>query len=50
MHVFIFQICPAIDKVYPFSQLPAAFERMKAGHLRGKIVLNMEEEEGKKDH
>jgi len=37
-------LCPVIEKVFPFSDLPKAYERMKAGHLRGKIVINMDEE------
>lgn len=38
------KMCPTIDKVYPFIELPAAYEKVKAGHLRGKVVINMEEE------
>jgi len=38
------KLCPVIEKVFPFSDLPKAYERMKAGHLRGKIVINMDEE------
>jgi D-arabinose 1-dehydrogenase-like Zn-dependent alcohol dehydrogenase len=37
-------MCPTIEMVCPFSELPKAYERMKAGHLRGKIVINMDEE------
>ncbi|KAJ9583202.1 hypothetical protein L9F63_022449 [Diploptera punctata] len=39
------KMCPTIDKVYPFSQVPAAYERMKAGHLRGKVVVKMNEQD-----
>jgi D-arabinose 1-dehydrogenase-like Zn-dependent alcohol dehydrogenase len=35
---------PIIERVFPFADLPKAYERMKAGHLRGKIVINMDEE------
>lgn len=38
------KMCPTIEMVFPFSDLPKAYERMKAGHLRGKIVINMDEE------
>ncbi|XP_066991829.2 reticulon-4-interacting protein 1 homolog, mitochondrial [Anabrus simplex] len=34
------KVCPSIERVYPFSDLPAAFERVKCGHLRGKIVID----------
>jgi len=30
---------PLIDSSYGFSELPKAFEKMKSGHLRGKIVV-----------
>ncbi len=30
---------PVIDRVYPFSELPAAFERLASGRHFGKIVL-----------
>ncbi|XP_069694032.1 reticulon-4-interacting protein 1 homolog, mitochondrial isoform X2 [Periplaneta americana] len=38
------KICPTVEKVFPFSELPKSYERMKAGHLRGKIVINIDEE------
>jgi Zn-dependent alcohol dehydrogenases len=37
-------MCPVIERVFSSSDLPKAYERMKAGHLRGKIVINMDEE------
>jgi D-arabinose 1-dehydrogenase-like Zn-dependent alcohol dehydrogenase len=43
-YISVFQICPSIEKVFPFSDLPKSYERMKDGHLRGKIVINMNEE------
>ncbi|XP_046630199.1 reticulon-4-interacting protein 1, mitochondrial-like [Neodiprion virginianus] len=35
------KIVPVIEKVYPFSELPQAYERVDKGHLRGKIVIDM---------
>jgi D-arabinose 1-dehydrogenase-like Zn-dependent alcohol dehydrogenase len=37
-------MCSTIEKVFPFSDIPKSYERMKAGHLRGKIVISMDEE------
>ncbi|GLV43588.1 uncharacterized protein CBL_20531 [Carabus blaptoides fortunei] len=34
-------LVPTIDQVYRFNEIPEAFERTKAGHLRGKIVVEM---------
>lgn len=31
---------PAIDRRYPFSQLPDALRNLEEGHARGKIVLS----------
>jgi D-arabinose 1-dehydrogenase-like Zn-dependent alcohol dehydrogenase len=36
---------PVIEKIFPFSELPKSYERMKSGHLRGKIVINVGEEQ-----
>ncbi|XP_049808692.1 reticulon-4-interacting protein 1 homolog, mitochondrial [Schistocerca nitens] len=36
------KIIPLVEKVYPFEEVPAAFDRMKTGHLRGKIVVDMD--------
>lgn len=32
---------PQIDSSYGFGDLPKAFEKMKDGHLRGKIVVKL---------
>ncbi|XP_065213648.1 reticulon-4-interacting protein 1 homolog, mitochondrial-like [Planococcus citri] len=36
------KITPPIEKTYPFSSVPEAYSRMKAGHLRGKIVISLD--------
>nr|NP_722873.1 uncharacterized protein Dmel_CG17221, isoform B [Drosophila melanogaster]AAF51151.1 uncharacterized protein Dmel_CG17221, isoform B [Drosophila melanogaster] len=40
------KLMPLIDSSYGFSELPKAFEKMKSGHLRGKIVVKLREETG----
>ncbi|KAH8298245.1 hypothetical protein KR018_011849 [Drosophila ironensis] len=35
------KLLPQIDSVFGFDELPKAFERMKCGHLRGKIVVKL---------
>lgn len=35
------KLLPIVEKVYDFKAADEAYERMKAGHLRGKIVLKM---------
>ncbi|KAG5346359.1 RT4I1 protein, partial [Acromyrmex charruanus] len=35
------QIVPVIQQVYSFQDLPQAYERLKQGHLRGKLVIDM---------
>ncbi|KAF2902857.1 hypothetical protein ILUMI_03332 [Ignelater luminosus] len=37
------QIIPTIHKVFKFEELPKAYEALAAGHLRGKIIINMQE-------
>ena len=39
--LFLFQIVPFIHKVFPFEETPAAFEMVKTGHLRGKVVIEV---------
>jgi D-arabinose 1-dehydrogenase-like Zn-dependent alcohol dehydrogenase len=34
---------PTVEKAFPFSDLPKSYERIKAGHLRGKVIINMNE-------
>jgi len=38
------QLQPVIEKVFPFEQTVQAFEKVKAGHARGKTVINMKAE------
>jgi D-arabinose 1-dehydrogenase-like Zn-dependent alcohol dehydrogenase len=38
-------MAPVIEEIFPFSELPKSYERMKSGHLRGKIVITIDEEE-----
>ncbi|XP_015603922.1 reticulon-4-interacting protein 1, mitochondrial isoform X2 [Cephus cinctus] len=35
------KLVPVVKKVYPFQELPKAYERVSLGHLRGKIVIDM---------
>lgn len=35
------QIVPVVQQVYPFQDLPQAYERVEQGHLRGKLVIDM---------
>ncbi|KYN08499.1 Reticulon-4-interacting protein 1, mitochondrial [Cyphomyrmex costatus] len=35
------EIVPVVQQVYPFQDLPQAYERMRQGHLRGKLVIDM---------
>lgn len=35
------QVVPVVKQIYPFQDLPAAYERVTQGHLRGKIVIDM---------
>jgi len=38
---FGLQIVPVIQQVYSFQDLPQAYERLRQGHLRGKLVIDM---------
>ncbi|XP_012537852.1 reticulon-4-interacting protein 1, mitochondrial [Monomorium pharaonis] len=35
------KIVPVVQQVYAFQDLPQAYERLKQGHLRGKLVIDM---------
>ncbi|XP_063238794.1 reticulon-4-interacting protein 1 homolog, mitochondrial [Bacillus rossius redtenbacheri] len=35
------KVMPLVEKVFKFEDLPAAYERVKQGHLRGKVVVAM---------
>ncbi|KAI4483680.1 hypothetical protein M0804_007940 [Polistes exclamans] len=35
------QIVPVVKQIYPFQDLPTAYERVTEGHLRGKLVIDM---------
>lgn len=37
------KIVPAIDRQYPFSEIPAALRYVSEGYAKGKIVINMED-------
>ncbi|XP_034472535.1 reticulon-4-interacting protein 1 homolog, mitochondrial [Drosophila innubila] len=37
------KLIPQIDSSFKFAELPKAFERMKNGHLRGKVVVNLKD-------
>ena len=36
------KLVPVIDRVYPFSEAPAALRYMTEGHAKGKVVITME--------
>ncbi|XP_037816480.1 UV radiation resistance-associated gene protein-like [Lucilia sericata] len=36
------KISPLIDSSFEFEQLPAAFDKVSQGHLRGKVVVNID--------
>lgn len=35
------KIVPVVQQVYPFQDLPLAYEKMRQGHLRGKLVIDI---------
>ncbi|KMQ96511.1 reticulon-4-interacting protein mitochondrial-like protein [Lasius niger] len=35
------EIVPVVQQVYPFQDLPLAYEKMRQGHLRGKLVIDI---------
>lgn len=35
------EVVPVVKKVYPFQELPLAYDRVAQGHLRGKLVIDM---------
>ncbi|KAH8293201.1 hypothetical protein KR044_011961 [Drosophila immigrans] len=37
------KLIPQIDSSFDFAELPKAFERMKQGHLRGKVVVQLKD-------
>jgi len=39
--VVLYKLKPVIDSVFPYDRLPEAYSKMKAGHNRGKIVVEM---------
>jgi NADPH:quinone reductase-like Zn-dependent oxidoreductase len=36
------KVKPVIDRCYPLSHVPEAFQYLGAGHARGKVVITME--------
>ncbi len=34
------KVKPIIDRIFPFEQTPAAFDYLRQGHARGKVVIN----------
>jgi len=39
---FLFQVKPVIQETLGFQDVPKAYEKLAAGHSRGKIVINSE--------
>mgnify|MGYP003729693499 CR=1 FL=1 len=39
------KVKPTIDSIYDFDQIPEAIERVEAGGLRGKVIINIAGEE-----
>jgi NADPH:quinone reductase-like Zn-dependent oxidoreductase len=33
------KVTPAIDRCYPFEQIPAAIRYQEQGHARGKVIV-----------
>jgi NADPH:quinone reductase-like Zn-dependent oxidoreductase len=36
-------VVPVIDRCYPFGELPEAMRYLAGGHVRGKLVITMEQ-------
>ncbi len=43
INYYPFQIVPVMHSVYKFENLPDAYRALEEGHLRGKVVVNMEQ-------
>jgi NADPH:quinone reductase-like Zn-dependent oxidoreductase len=41
------KLTPAIDRTYPLSEVPAALRHMQEGRARGKIVIRVEDTDGR---
>jgi NADPH:quinone reductase-like Zn-dependent oxidoreductase len=41
------KLTPAIDRTYPLSEVPAALRHMREGRARGKIVIRVEDTDGR---
>jgi NADPH:quinone reductase-like Zn-dependent oxidoreductase len=41
------KLTPAIDRTYPLSEVPAAIRHMQEGRARGKIVIRVEDTDGR---
>ena len=39
--LILFQIIPFVEKTFTFEDVPAAFEKVKNGHNRGKTVIEV---------
>jgi NADPH:quinone reductase-like Zn-dependent oxidoreductase len=37
------KVTPVIDRTYPLSEAPAAIQSMQDGHVRGKVVINVDQ-------
>lgn len=35
------QLKPVVDSTFNFDQTPEAFKKLRSGHLRGKVVINI---------
>lgn len=38
---------PLIDSIFSYDQAVDAYQKVADGHLRGKVIINMEEREAK---
>lgn len=38
----LFQLLPTVHSVHSFEETAEAYNEVKKGHLRGKVVINME--------
>lgn len=41
LSLFTSQVTPCIQKVFPFVELPKAYQMVMDGHLRGKVVVSL---------
>jgi NADPH:quinone reductase-like Zn-dependent oxidoreductase len=43
------RINPVIDKKYPFEEAPQAIQRLRTGHVKGKVIVHVTERDSDED-